>query len=135
MEWSASRDHESDPTAQDILHSAEYDSVIELMLQSAVLHVTPYFGLNSMVNYRLDYIWSLLYLFLYLGVDLGKESWERSKNRWFEHFHVFNQIFDVTAGISDSKAKHDGVDVHDLLVDMCQRHIREINVVCCEVES
>ena len=88
-----------------------------------------------MVNYCLDHIRSLLYLFLYLGIDLGEESRERAKDRWFEYFYVFNQIFYISAGISDSEAEHDGVDVHYLLVDMSQRYVREIDVVSCEAES
>jgi hypothetical protein len=62
-------------------------------------------------------------------VNLCEESWEGSKNGRSEKFDVISEIFHNTCGVTNLDAKNDGINVHDLLIDMGEWHIGEIYII------
>ena len=92
-------------------------------------------GLHSIFKYHLEHLRLLGNILPNLCVNLVEKCRERTKNRWFQSLDIGDKIFKISTAKTNSKSKHDGVDNHDLLVNMGHRHIGEINVICGEAEA
>lgn len=95
----------------------------------------PDFLSNSEVHNRLHNVGLLFNVFNNFVMNFGEEIWKGAEDCWLKHLDIIHQVECVVRRVADSEAKHESVDVQDLLVDVRQGHVREIHVVGSIVEA
>ena len=90
----------------------------------ACTHKVKDLGLDRLVDECLQERHATLDVVSDLRVDLVVKSGEAAKDSWSQALNIFNQVLQVTRIIAYSEAVDQGVEVHDLLLDMCQWCIR-----------
>jgi hypothetical protein len=104
-------------------------------MQGSVIHEVENFDLDGMVDDVLDKSWRGLELIHDSLVQFCVESWKRAKYSRSEVLNVLDQVLDVAAAVSDPETPNKCVDMHDLFIHMCQRNVRKIHFVLCEIKS